>query len=77
MNHFKIVILVAGFFALFGGILFLFFPRFLLRASDISNKFFEVDSRVLQYRIGVGICFFLCSLFMGFMAYYFSKLGIG
>ena len=65
---------IVGALAFVIGFLLLFAPGSLKRINDISAKMIsKIDSVTFSYRIGFGVSLILASIFMFFMAYYFSK----
>ncbi|MBI4685137.1 MAG: hypothetical protein HY755_08040 [Nitrospirae bacterium] len=65
---------VIGVLAFVIGVLFLVAPGTLRRLNDISAKMVaRIDSFTFSYRIGFGVSLMLISIFMFFMAYYFTK----
>ena len=61
---------IFGGLTLLAGILFLFFPRSLLKASEMANRIFEVDAVIFKYRITIGIVLLAWGLFLFLMSYY-------
>ena len=63
-----------GTLALVIGLLLLFAPRVLKRVNELSARMIaKTDNLTFSYRIGFGVSLMLASLFMFFMAYYFTK----
>ena len=71
MKLLHVLLIFASLVSFVFGIVFLLFPRFLLKCSEFSNKVFELDTPAVKYRAGLGFSFFFCAVFLFFMAYYF------
>jgi len=66
--------ILIGVLAFVIGFLLLFAPGSLKKLNDLSAKIIaKIDSATFSYRIGFGVSLILASIFMFFMAYYFSK----
>jgi hypothetical protein len=65
------IVFFCGSIAFISGLLFIFFPRALLKISGFFNNIFEMDTMALRYRVGMGLSLLFSSFFMFFMAYYF------
>lgn len=56
------------------GFLLLVAPGFIKKLNELSAKIIaKIDTVTFSYRIGVGVSLILASIFMFFMAYYFTK----
>jgi len=56
------------------GFLLLFAPDSVKKLNELSAKMIaRIDTLTFSYRIGVGGSLIIASLFMFFMAYYFTK----
>lgn len=56
------------------GFLLLFAPDSVKKLNELSAKMIaKIDTLTFSYRIGVGVSLIIASLFMFFMAYYFTK----
>ena len=56
------------------GFLLLFTPDSVRKLNELSAKMIaKIDSLTFSYRVGVGVSLIIASLFMFFMAYYFTK----
>lgn len=63
-----------GLLALVVGFFLLFSPTGLKRINEISAKMIaKIDGLTFSYRIGFGVSLIIISIFMFFMAYYFTK----
>ncbi|MCE5193997.1 MAG: hypothetical protein LLF28_00840 [Nitrospiraceae bacterium] len=66
--------LIIGILAFVMGMLFLTAPGFLKKINTFSTKMIaKIDEASFSYRNGVGICLLIASVFLFFMAYYFTK----
>lgn len=71
MVNFSIIV---GVIAFVMGVLFLVAPGSLKRINEISVKMIaKIDNITFSYRIGFGVSLIIASMFMFFMAYYFTK----
>lgn len=73
MSLVSFCILIGGLaFAL--GVLLLFAQDSVRKLNELSAKMIaRIDSLTFSYRVGVGVSLIIASLFMFFMAYYFTK----
>ena len=56
------------------GFLLIFTPNSVKKLNELSAKMIaRIDTLTFSYRIGVGGSLIIASLFMFFMAYYFTK----
>lgn len=56
------------------GFLLLVAPGFIKKLNELSAKIIaKIDTVTFSYRIGFGVSLILASIFMFFMAYYFTK----
>ncbi|KAF0144025.1 MAG: hypothetical protein FD156_2182 [Nitrospirae bacterium] len=56
------------------GFLLLLAPNSVKKLNELSAKMIaKIDSLTFSYRVGVGVSLIIASLFMFFMAYYFTK----
>lgn len=66
--------IVIGVLAFVVGFLLLVVPGFIKKLNELSAKIIaKIDTVTFSYRIGVGVSLILASIFMFFMAYYFTK----
>lgn len=66
--------IVIGVLAFVVGFLLLVAPGFIKKLNELSAKIIaKIDTVTFSYRIGVGVSLILASIFMFFMAYYFTK----
>lgn len=66
--------IVIGVLAFVIGFLLLAAPGFIKNLNELSAKIIaKIDTITFSYRIGVGVSLILASIFMFFMAYYFTK----
>jgi uncharacterized BrkB/YihY/UPF0761 family membrane protein len=66
--------IIIGVLALVIGSLLLFAPRLLSKLNELSAKMIaRIDSLTFSYRVGFGVSLIIISIFMFFMAYYFTK----
>lgn len=66
--------MVVGVLALVVGFLLLFAPKLLSTLNELSARMIaRIDSLTFSYRVGFGISLIIISMFMFFMAYYFTK----
>ncbi len=73
MTLFTFSILI-GVLAFVVGFLLLGAPGALKKLNEVSARIIsKIDTLTFSYRIGVGVSLIIVSLFMFFMAYYFSK----
>ena len=71
MVNFSILI---GLIAFVVGVLLLVAPGSLKKLNELSAKMIaKIDSVTFSYRIGFGVSLIIASIFMFFMAYYFTK----
>jgi len=71
MVNFSVIV---GVIAFVMGLLFLVAPGSLKRINEISVKMIaRIDNITFSYRIGFGVSLIIASIFMFFMAYYFTK----
>lgn len=64
-------LIFAGLVALLFGIMFLFFPKTLLKWSESANRLItNIEDKAHNYRIGVGVSLILISIMCLFVAYY-------
>jgi len=71
-------LILSGFIALCGGLLFLFSPKTLHQLSNkintaINKLSVPIDEKVYKMRIGVGISLLLVSGMLFFVVYYLTK----
>lgn len=56
------------------GFLLILAPNSVKKLNELSAKMIaKIDSLTFSYRVGVGVSLIIASLFMFFMAYYFTK----
>lgn len=56
------------------GFLLILAPNSVRKLNELSAKMIaKIDSLTFSYRVGVGVSLIIASLFMFFMAYYFTK----
>lgn len=66
--------IVIGVLAFVIGFLLLVAPGFIKKLNELSAKIIaKIDTVTFSYRIGFGVSLILASIFMFFMAYYFTK----
>lgn len=66
--------IVIGVLAFVTGFLLLAAPGFIKNLNELSAKIIaKIDTVTFSYRIGFGVSLMLASIFMFFMAYYFTK----
>lgn len=71
-------ILLAGVIAFFGGVLFLFSPKFLQQFGNkinttINKMSVSIDEKAYKMRLGMGVSLLLVSGMLLFVAYYLAK----
>ena len=71
-------LILSGFVALFGGILFLFSPKTLQQLSTkinttINKMSIPIDEKVYKMRLGIGVSLLLVAGMLFFVAYYLTK----
>ncbi len=63
-----------GAVALLVGILLIFSPRSLIKASEELNRMVtKIDEQVIKYRVGVGVSLILAAIFLIFYAYMIGR----
>lgn len=66
--------MLIGLIAFVVGVLLLVAPGSLKKLNELSAKMIaKIDSVTFSYRIGFGVSLIIASIFMFFMAYYFTK----
>ena len=64
----------AGVVSLIVGVMFLFFPQTIRKMSDEMNKMLlNLDQRLFEMRVGLGISLILVSAMAFFVIYYLKK----
>ncbi len=66
--------ILIGLIAFVVGVFLLVAPGSLKKFNELSAKMIaKIDSVTFSYRIGFGVSLIIASIFMFFMAYYFTK----